>query len=131
MDRALGADAPREGVRLRRGEQPGGEPPIQHNASEDDRTAGARIFRERCAGCHGTDGSGGPVAPSLARSQYIHGDSDLAIYQVLEGWYSGHGHAERSLTLLERLQVIVSPENAAEPIVRGSEIGNVARWLSR
>ncbi len=65
------------------------------HANEDDRKAGARIFRERCAGCHGTDGSGGPFAPSLTRSQYNHGDSDLAVYKVLEGWYSGHGHAER------------------------------------
>src|SRR5260370_19026914 len=30
------------------------------NASEDDSSAGARIFREQCSGCHGRDGSGGP-----------------------------------------------------------------------
>jgi hypothetical protein len=44
------------------------------NASEEDRSAGARIFRERCTGCHGVDGSGGPVGPSLTRPQYKHGD---------------------------------------------------------
>src|SRR5271154_3359429 len=52
-------------------------------ASEDDRKAGARIFRWECTGCHGADGSGGSVGPSLTRSQYKHGDNDLATYKVL------------------------------------------------
>src|SRR5271166_5444700 len=43
-------------------------------ASEDDRKAGAGIFRQRCSACHGIDGSGSPFAPSLARSRYDHGD---------------------------------------------------------
>ena len=42
------------------------------SASEDDRRAGARIFREQCTGCHGSDGSGGPHGPSLTRSGYKH-----------------------------------------------------------
>jgi hypothetical protein len=32
------------------------------SASQADRLAGARICRERCTGCHGIDGSSGPVA---------------------------------------------------------------------
>jgi alcohol dehydrogenase (cytochrome c) len=75
------------------------------NASEDDRKAGARIFHERCSACHGADGSGGPFAPSLTRSQYNHGDSDLAIYQVLRDGIPGTGMQSVGLTLLERLQV--------------------------
>ena len=59
------------------------------NASEENRSAGARIFRERRTGCHGVDGSGGPVGPSLTRPQYKHGHSDLAIYQVLRDGISG------------------------------------------
>jgi mono/diheme cytochrome c family protein len=43
------------------------------NASEEDRKAGAHIFHERCTGCYGADGSGGPVAPSLTQSEYAHG----------------------------------------------------------
>ena len=76
------------------------------HANEDDRKAGARIFRERCGGCHGTDGSGGPFAPSLTRSQYNHGDSDLAVYKVLRDGIPGTAMQSVSLTLLERLQVI-------------------------
>lgn len=75
------------------------------NASEDDRKAGARIFHERCSTCHGADGSGGPFAPSLTRSQYTHGDSDLAIYEILRDGIPGTGMQSAGLTLLERLQV--------------------------
>jgi alcohol dehydrogenase (cytochrome c) len=52
-------------------------------ASQDDRNEGAHIFRDRCTGCHGTNGSGTPFGPSLIGSQLTAGDSDLAIYQVL------------------------------------------------
>ncbi len=84
------------------------EASIQYSsiASEDDRKAGARIFREQCTGCHGADGSGGSVGPSLIRSQYNHGDSDLAIYQVLRDGIPGTAMQSAGLTLLERLQVI-------------------------
>jgi alcohol dehydrogenase (cytochrome c) len=74
-------------------------------ASEDDRKTGARIFRERCGGCHAIDGSGGPFAPSLTRSQYNRGDSDLAVYKVLRDGIPGTAMQGASLTLLERLQV--------------------------
>jgi alcohol dehydrogenase (cytochrome c) len=76
------------------------------HASEDDRKAGARIFHERCAGCHGADGSGGSGAPSLARSQYDHGDNDLAIYKLLRDGIPGTAMQSASLTMLERLQVV-------------------------
>jgi len=50
--------------------------------TSDDNQSGARIFRERCAGCHGNDGTGGH-APRLDRLGLSHGDSDLAIYKVV------------------------------------------------
>jgi alcohol dehydrogenase (cytochrome c) len=75
-------------------------------ASESERMKGARIFRERCARCHGAAGSGGPVGPSLTRSQYDHGDSDLAIYQVLKGGIPGTAMPVAGLPIRELLQVI-------------------------
>jgi alcohol dehydrogenase (cytochrome c) len=75
------------------------------SASDDDRRAGARIFRERCTGCHGSDGSGGPHAPSLTRSQYKHGDSDLAIYEVLRDGIPGTAMRRVDLSLRELLQL--------------------------
>jgi alcohol dehydrogenase (cytochrome c) len=74
-------------------------------AGEEDRLAGERIFRERCTGCHGTDGSGGSRAPSLIRSGYKHGDSDLAIYEVLRDGIRGTAMPSADLPLRELLQV--------------------------
>src|SRR5215471_9759178 len=83
------------------------EASIQYStyASEENRSAGARIFRERCTECHGVDGSGGPVGPSLTRPQYKHGDSDLAIYQVLRNGISGTAMPRAALPVPELLQV--------------------------
>ena len=75
-------------------------------ASEDDRKSGARIFRERCTRCHGSDGSGGPAAPSLTRSDYDHGDSDLAIYQELRDGIPGTAMPKAGLPMRELLQLI-------------------------
>ena len=58
-------------------------------ATADDRRVGAGIFHDRCSGCHGNDGSGGSVGPSLTRAGYDHGDSDLAVYQVLRSGIPG------------------------------------------
>jgi alcohol dehydrogenase (cytochrome c) len=76
------------------------------NASEEDRKAGAHIFHERCCtGCHGADGSGGPVAPSLTQSEYAHGDSDLAVFKVLRDGIAGTAMPSAGLSLRELLQV--------------------------
>jgi len=75
------------------------------SASEDDRKAGARIFRERCTGCHGADGSGGTVGPSLTRSEFNHGDSDLAIYRVLRDGVPGTAMPRAGLPPIDLLQI--------------------------
>ena len=74
-------------------------------ASEDDRKEGARIFHERCTGCHGIDASGGPFAPSLIRSRFSAGDSDLAIYQVLRNGIPGTAMPPAGLPPREVLQL--------------------------
>jgi alcohol dehydrogenase (cytochrome c) len=74
-------------------------------ASQSDRSEGGRIFRERCAGCHGRDGSGGPHGPALTRSHFKHGDSDLAIYKVLRGGVRGTAMPSADLPLRELLQL--------------------------
>src|SRR5262245_15334443 len=74
-------------------------------ASEEDRKEGARIFGERCGACHGHDGSGGPHAPSLTRSAYNHGDSDLAIYKLLRDGNPGTSMPSAELPLRQLLQV--------------------------
>jgi alcohol dehydrogenase (cytochrome c) len=85
-----------------------GRPVLQFSsiASAEDRRAGAGIFHERCAGCHGADGSGGSVGPSLTRSAYDHGDSDLAIYQVVKDGVAGTAMPRAGLELADALRVV-------------------------
>src|SRR5271170_4680379 len=76
------------------------------SATESDRKAGESIFHQRCAGCHGVGGTGGPVAPSLTRREYTHGDSDFAILQILWHGIPGTAMPKADLPLPELLQVI-------------------------
>jgi alcohol dehydrogenase (cytochrome c) len=73
-------------------------------ASADDRRAGGRIFHDRCSGCHGNDGRGA-VGPSLTRSGFNHGDSDLAIYQVVRDGVAGTAMPRAGLSQPELLRV--------------------------
>ncbi|MGB6451360.1 MAG: PQQ-binding-like beta-propeller repeat protein, partial [Steroidobacteraceae bacterium] len=75
-------------------------------ATQDDVQEGAHIFRERCTGCHGIHGSGGPFAPSLIRSRLTAGDSDLAIYQVLRNGRPGTAMQRVDLPPRKLLQII-------------------------
>ncbi len=87
-------------------------------ADEKDLKAGSHIFNERCKACHGADGSGGPHAPSLMRSNYQHGDSDLALYRILRDGISGTAMPSfADLSLRERLQVVayLNQEVKAKP----------------
>jgi alcohol dehydrogenase (cytochrome c) len=92
-------------------------------ASKSDREAGALIFRERCTGCHGTDGSGGPHAPSLARPGFKHGDSDFAVYKVLRDGVPGTAMPSAGLSTLERLQVAAAVKSLQVPAFEGPKTG--------
>jgi alcohol dehydrogenase (cytochrome c) len=85
----------------------GWEAAVQYSsiASADDRRAGARIFQDRCSVCHGNDGSGGSVGPSLTRSGLSHGDSDLAIYKVVRDGVPGTAMPSAGLSMPELLRV--------------------------
>jgi len=74
-------------------------------ASPEASEAGSRIFRERCAVCHGPDGMGS-LAPPLARFGYKHGDSDLTVYRVLTDGIVGTVMAPTGLSFEQRWQVI-------------------------
>jgi len=73
--------------------------------TSDDHQSGARIFRERCAVCHGNDGTGGD-GPRLNRSGLNHGDSDLAIYKVVRDGIPQTGMAAFAMSPQERWQLI-------------------------
>lgn len=71
----------------------------------EDIAAGARVFREQCAGCHGNDAAGGH-APSLVRESYDHGDSVFAIYRILRDGLPNTAMQKRPITGTQRWQVI-------------------------
>jgi alcohol dehydrogenase (cytochrome c) len=73
--------------------------------TDDDHQTGARLFREHCAACHGSDGSGGH-GPPLDRPGFESGDSDLAIYRVLRDGIPGTPMVSAPLSLPERWKVV-------------------------
>jgi alcohol dehydrogenase (cytochrome c) len=74
-------------------------------ATSQDHQSGARVFRERCAACHGNDGMGGE-APRLNRSGLSHGDSDLAKYMVTRDGIPHTGMAPVPMSPKERWQLV-------------------------
>ena len=73
--------------------------------TNDDHQSGARIFRERCAACHGNNGTG-ERAPALNRSGLSHGDADMAIYKVIRDGIPQTAMAAVAMSPQERWQVI-------------------------
>jgi alcohol dehydrogenase (cytochrome c) len=87
-------------------------------ATAVDRSRGAGIFRERCSGCHGNDGAGGSTGPSLTRATYEHGDSDLAVYQVLRSGVAGTAMPPSSLSPADLLRLIAYVKALQAHLVR-------------
>ena len=75
-----------------------------YNTGEDNQ-AGARIFGQRCAMCHGSEGVGWN-GPPLNRAGLKHGDSDLSLYKVLRDGIPGTAMVRPDLSLTERWQVV-------------------------
>lgn len=50
--------------------------------SSEDQAAGAKLFRTRCAICHGGDARGGR-GPDLTRGLFRYGSSDAALYRTI------------------------------------------------
>ena len=73
--------------------------------TREDLEAAQQIFSARCAECHGLDGRGN-LGPSLARSGFRNGDSDLAIYRVLTDGVAGTPMAPTDLSFAERWQMV-------------------------
>jgi alcohol dehydrogenase (cytochrome c) len=73
--------------------------------TDNDHEKGSRIFSQRCAACHGNDGTGWH-APPLNKPAFKYGDSDLAIYKVLRDGISGTAMVSAGLSSVERWQVV-------------------------
>jgi alcohol dehydrogenase (cytochrome c) len=73
--------------------------------TQEDLSAGARIFRQHCALCHGGEAAGGRGGPALNHS-LKHGDSDVTIYKVLRDGIPDTPMAPVPLDFKERWQVV-------------------------
>jgi alcohol dehydrogenase (cytochrome c) len=74
--------------------------------SKEGVAAGAKIFRQNCSICHGTD-AGGVTAPSLRRrTELRHGSSDLALYRNIVDGIRGTPMAAARLSFNEAWQVV-------------------------
>jgi alcohol dehydrogenase (cytochrome c) len=73
--------------------------------SPTDLDAGGRLFRQRCAQCHGSGGHGG-LGPALERPPLKHGDSDWAIYRNLQHGIPGTGMVAMNLDIRTGWQVV-------------------------
>ena len=71
----------------------------------EDHAKGKELFLKNCAACHGNDGKGGH-APSLAKSNYQVGASDLALYKVLRDGIPGTAMAGFDFSIEKRWQLV-------------------------
>jgi alcohol dehydrogenase (cytochrome c) len=88
-----------------------------------DLVVGEQVFRDNCAACHGNDASGGH-GPSLLRESYTYGDSEFAIYKTLRDGVANTAMAPRSLTWLQRWQVIAYIRSLQESAAGGNAIAH-------
>ncbi|HEY0484409.1 MAG TPA: PQQ-dependent dehydrogenase, methanol/ethanol family [Kofleriaceae bacterium] len=73
--------------------------------SATDREDGNKLFRLRCAPCHGQDGVG-DRGPPLNRPAYSHGNADWVVYRVVERGIAGTGMPPSGLSESQIWQVI-------------------------
>lgn len=84
------------------------DPALMTIASE----AGATLFGDNCAACHGVSARGGPGFPNLAEGPLLWGEDAEAIAQTIRaGINSGHDQSRRAQMLaFGRLQMLQSEE---------------------
>ena len=79
---ASGSAAPPEGTHPNAGRSTSASLPVPAGATKEQVALGERIFQGEaadgtCAGCHGSDAKGSPVAPSLVNGIWFFGDGSL------------------------------------------------------
>lgn len=73
--------------------------------SAEDSEEGAKLYRTRCAMCHGHDGVG-DRGPPLNRPAYTHGNADWVVYRIVERGISGTGMPPAGLSETQIWQVV-------------------------
>jgi len=86
--------------------QPGGAAVVNPYTGPEDREAGEKLFRSRCAGCHGPDGSGTGAGPNLVSGSWLHGGSDDALFRTISKGLPGTSMPAFSLSGLQVWQLV-------------------------
>ncbi len=75
--------------------------------ADADVAAGATLFAQQCAVCHGAEGQG-VIGPNLTDNYYIHGSSDVETYNVITEGVLDKGMPpwEAVYTEVERAQLV-------------------------
>ncbi len=58
-------------------------PDVPIPTTEESLALGAQLFSANCSRCHGPEGQGKPIAPSLNVKSFLTGTSDLALQQIV------------------------------------------------
>lgn len=94
--------------------------------SPADLAAGMKIFRTRCAGCHGPDGAGGS-GPDLTTGNMRHGASDDAIFQSIAKGVAGTPMPAFDLNGREVWQLVTYVRSVGEGKAAAKAKGNAIR----
>src|SRR3546814_3128980 len=98
------------------------DPSVAEGGNADAVAAGAEVFAENCAACHGDDGHGSTElgAPNLADGFWIYGGDRQSIYRTVYRGRRGHMPAGRDARSPVRGR---SPRFSSTDPVRGGKEG--------
>jgi alcohol dehydrogenase (cytochrome c) len=74
--------------------------------SPADISAGSGLFGSHCAGCHGTNGSGGLTGPALQQRHMVQGSSDWAYFRTVSSGIRGTGMPGSALPWLDKWRLV-------------------------
>lgn len=72
--------------------------------------AGAELFTNNCAACHGADGKGNPMmgAPNLTDSVWLYGGSEASVIRTIAEGRAGHMPAQQDVLGAERVHLLAA-----------------------
>lgn len=89
-------------------------------SSPDDVRAGLELFAQRCASCHGSAG-GGATGPDLTSATLTHGNSEWALYKIVQRGLPATGMPAHDLGEREIWQVVAGVDELRHRFARGHD----------
>lgn len=86
--------------------QHGSSATVNPYTTPEDVQAGARLYRGKCAGCHGPEGGGTGAGPALRDGSFKRGASDEALFQTITNGVPGTAMPAFPQNSLETWQIV-------------------------